>query len=221
MSAVLTYRDVSKSYRDGGRSLLVLSDLSFDVPESTLFAISGRSGVGKSTVLNLAAGFDEIDEGEIAFHSEVISDASPARREALRREEIGFVFQRSHLIPELTALENITLSLHDSSLSSRQKRDIAADLLVELSLSDRADHLPEQLSGGQRQRVAVARAIAGMKALLLADEPTSSLDDENRDHMISLFRGLIEKRRLTIVVASHDAKVLAASDRVLSLDANV
>ena len=220
MTVALAYRNVWKSYQDGGVALSVLSGLSFEVPQATLFALSGRSGSGKSTILNLAAGFDEVDGGEIAIGSEIISAATKARREELRREDIGFVFQRTHLLPELNALENITLSMHDPSLSSQEKRELAMDLLREFNLSDRAKHRPEQLSGGQRQRVAVARAIAENKILLLADEPASSLDDGNRDHMITIFRGLIEKRGLTIVMSSHDAYMLAAADSVLSLDKN-
>jgi len=218
LEIALTYRDVGKSFRDGDRVLSIFSRLSFDVPKASLFAISGRSGVGKSTILNLTAGFDEVDAGEICLHTEPISAATQARREELRRSEIGFVFQHTHLLPELTALENITLSMHDPTLSARQKRDRAMDLLAEFQLENRARHRPDRLSGGQRQRIAVARAIAGQKTLLLADEPTSSLDDENRDRMITLFLELRAKHALTIVMASHDVKMLEAADHFLSLD---
>ena len=221
MTTALAYHDVAKSYRDGERVLPVLSGLSFDVPKGTLFALAGRSGAGKSTILNLAAGFDAVDGGEILIGSVAISSASEARKETLRREVIGFVFQRTHLLPELDAVENITLSIHDPALSARQKRELALELLDEFQMADRAQPRPDQLSGGQRQRVAVARAIAGNKSLLLADEPTSSLDDENRDHMITLFRGLIENRGLTVLMASHDAEMLGAADHVLSLDRHV
>lgn len=218
MTSTLTYQGVSKSFQDGDRVLRIFSDLSFEVPKGAVFAISGRSGVGKSTILNLTAGFDDVDSGEIYLEGEPISAASAVRREALRRSEIGFVFQHSHLLPELTALENITLSMHDLSLTSRQKRDLAMEILADFQLEDRARHRPDQLSGGQRQRVSVARAIAGKKSILLADEPTSSLDDGNRDRMIQLFLDLRAKHALTILLASHDAQVLQAADHVLSLD---
>lgn len=218
VTTILSYRNVSKSYRDGGFDLSVLFELSFEVPQATLFALSGRSGSGKSTILNLAAGFDDVDNGEITFGEQIVSSAPKTLQEKLRRTDIGFVFQRTHLLPELNALENITLSMHDPSMSSQMKRDVAMELLADFNLGDRAKHRPEQLSGGQRQRVAVARAIAGNKKLLLADEPTSSLDDDNRDHMIAIFRGLIEKRGLTIVMSSHDTHMLTAADHVLSLD---
>ncbi|WP_293575080.1 ATP-binding cassette domain-containing protein [Phaeobacter sp.] len=218
MDYALTYQSVGKSFQDGDRIQTIFSDLSFAVPKGTVFAISGRSGVGKSTILNLTAGFDDLDSGEIYLGSEPISAASAARREALRRTEIGFVFQNSHLLPELTALENIALSMHDLPLTSRQKQDWAMELLADFQLEDRAWHRRDQLSGGQRQRVSVARAIAGKKSLLLVDEPTSSLDDENRDRMIQLFLDLRAKHALTILLASHDAQVLEAADQVLSLD---
>lgn len=218
METALIYQNVGKSFQDGDRVLTIFSGLSFEVPKGAIFAISGRSGVGKSTILNLTAGFDDLDSGEIFLNTEPISAATPTRLETLRRTEIGFVFQHSHLLPELTALENITLSMHDLSLTSRQKRGRAMDLLADFQLEDRARHRPDQLSGGQRQRVAVARAIAGKKTLLLADEPTASLDDENRDRMIQLFLDLRAKYALTILLASHDARVLEAADQVLSLD---
>lgn len=208
--------DISKSYADGPSRLQILKGLSFQVRRGTLFGLSGRSGVGKSTVLNLIAGLDRVTSGGILCDGQRISDFEEREYEDLRRNHLGFVFQKAHLIPELTALENVTLSLH--AQTQKTKRDIAKDVLGQLGLLDRINHFPAQLSGGQQQRVAIARAIAGKRKVLLADEPTASLDADNRAIIIKTFRNLVESEGVSIVVATHDPVLLDASDDILALE---
>lgn len=199
--------------------MVPLQELSLDVPKGEFLALMGPSGSGKTTLLNLIAGIDRPSSGELWIGNREISGMTRGQLTRWRATECGYIFQLYHLVPILSAYENIELPLllrKDLSKAERRRKiDAALDIV---GLSDRGDHRPSELSGGQEQRVAIARALVGDPALLVADEPTGDLDRESADSILSLLQDLSGDHGKTIVMVTHDSKAAAAASRTLHLE---
>jgi putative ABC transport system ATP-binding protein len=209
---MIELRDVSKTVQSGGHPLTILHPLTMTVPAGQCLAIIGPSGSGKSTLLGLIAGLDSPTSGQVLIDGVDIDEDSLAR---LRGEKVGFVFQFFHLVPSLTALENILVPMEIAG--RRDARTRAQLLLDEVGLHDRGHHYPSQLSGGEQQRIAIARALANDPPLILADEPTGNLDSTNGQHILDLLLQVRKTRKATLVVVTHDPSVAAIADARLTL----
>ena len=212
---MISLRGVSKTVQSGAAPLTILHPLTLDVPDGQCLAIIGPSGSGKSTLLGLIAGLDAPSSGEIRIDGVDITRLDEDALARLRGEKIGFVFQFFHLVPSLTALENIQVPMEIAGRSDASER--AQALLDEVGLHDRGHHYPSQLSGGEQQRVAIARALANDPPLVLADEPTGNQDSTNGRHILDLLLHVRRTRRVTLVIVTHDAAVAAVADARLVL----
>jgi ABC-type lipoprotein export system ATPase subunit len=202
---------VSKSYLPAVRAVC---DVSLHLNPGELVALVGPSGCGKSTLLNLLGGLDRPDAGRILLDGAPLEEGDPSR---YRRDTVGFVFQTHNLLPMLTARANVELPLVAAGSKRGERRARALRLLGEMGLGERAEHRPAQLSGGERQRVAVARALANQPRLLLADEPTGSLDSETSEQVLDLLAAVRERHGTTLLVVSHDEAPARRADRVLAM----
>jgi putative ABC transport system ATP-binding protein len=212
---MVSMRDVSMRLVSGGRPVDVLTGVSLEVPPGQFLAVAGPSGSGKSTLLGLIAGLDQPTSGRITVAGVEITRLGEDALARFRRDTIGYVFQAYHLIPTLTALENVAVPLELAG--DRDALARARALLDEVGLADRAHHYPVQLSGGEQQRVAVARAMARRPRLLLADEPTGNLDSSTGKQIIELLVDLNVNRSSTLVLVTHDAALAGCADRVVTL----
>ncbi len=218
-TALIRCRELTKTYRKGRISVTPLESLTLDVPVGEFLALMGPSGSGKTTLLNLIAGIDEPTSGELWVEERKISSMSRGQLTKWRASGCGYIFQLYHLVPILSAFENVELPLLlQSGLSRSARRDKVAAALDLVGLSDRSDHRPSELSGGQEQRVAIARALVADPPLLVADEPTGDLDRESADQILDLLGQLAKKYRKTIVMVTHDAQAAKAAGRILHLE---
>jgi putative ABC transport system ATP-binding protein len=212
---MIDLRGVSRTVQSGGAPLTILHPLDFFVPAGQSVAISGPSGSGKSTLLGLIAGLDAPSTGSILIDGLDITALDEDRLARLRGEKIGFVFQFFHLMPSLTARENILVPMEIAKRRDAGSR--ANALLDEVGLTGRGHHYPSQLSGGEQQRVAIARALANDPAILLADEPTGNLDSANGRHVMDLLLAVNHARRTTLVLVTHDAALASLAEAQLAL----
>lgn len=212
MSTIVTAREVTRDYRRGRTRVRALRGATVEVERGDFLAVTGPSGSGKSTLLHLLGGVDVATSGEVLFLGEDLGRLSVEARAALRLREVGLVFQRFHLLPMLTAIENVALPLAGARVPRLERRDRAAAVLERVGLADRLRHRPSQLSGGQCQRVAIARALANDPALVLADEPTGELDRATSRRVLTLFQEL-NAAGTTLVVATHDLELAAGATR--------
>jgi putative ABC transport system ATP-binding protein len=212
---MIELRGVSKTVQSGDRPLTILHPLDYTIPSGQFVAVVGPSGSGKSTLLGLLAGLDSPTTGSILIDGVDITTLSEDGLAKLRGESIGFVFQFFHLVPSLTAFENVLIPMEIAG-----RRDAAArarTLLAEVELTDRAHHYPSQLSGGEQQRVAIARALANDPPIVLADEPTGNLDSTTGRHIMDLLLNVRRTRKATLVLVTHDAELAALADTRLVL----
>ena len=212
---MITVKDVSMVLAAASRSVTILDRITFDIPAKQTVAIVGPSGSGKSTLLGLMAGLDRPTIGSIQLDGKDITTMGESQMARFRREKVGYIFQSFHLIPTLTAIENVAVPLELSGVS--RAGDRAAELLAAVGLSDRMGHYPVRLSGGVQQRVAVARAFACRPPILFADEPTGNLDSSTGAHIIELLLTLHRDSGTTLVLVTHDAVLASSMQRVLSL----
>jgi len=201
--------NVSKTVRSGAGPLTILQPLDLTISQGAFAAVVGPSGSGKSTLLGLIAGLDAPTTGRIVIAGVDITTLGEDALARLRGQRIGFVFQFFHLIPTLTALENVLVPMEIAARDDARAR--AAALLDEVGLSERGHHYPSQLSGGEQQRIAVARALANEPAVLLADEPTGNLDTTNGHHVLEILRDVNQRRGTTVVMVTHDQALAAAA----------
>ena len=212
---MIATQNVTMQLDAGGQTVTILEDVTLDIPEKQTVAIVGPSGSGKSTLLGLIAGLDRPTSGTIWLNGIEITGLGEQAMARLRLANVGYIFQSFHLIPTLTALENVSIPLELAG--DRQARRRAGELLQAVGLSHRVSHYPVQLSGGEQQRVAVARAFACRPPILLADEPTGNLDSNTGQQVIELIMGLHRDAGTTLVLVTHDHSLAASMERVITL----
>jgi putative ABC transport system ATP-binding protein len=216
MPALVRLDHVTKDYCEGRELRHVLKDASLSVDEGEFVAIRGRSGSGKSTVLNLVAGIDRPTFGEIFFGETALGRLSPRERTLLRRDQVGFVFQFFNLIPTLSVLENVLLPAELAGLRGFRSR--ALELIARVGLADRSRAFPDRLSGGEQQRVAIARALVRDPRLVLADEPTGNLDDATGTSVLELLDSVTRRAGKTLMLVTHSREVATLADRELTIE---
>jgi putative ABC transport system ATP-binding protein len=213
---MIRLKNVTKTVRSGSDDLTILEDVSFEIPDGQFVAVTGASGSGKSTLLGLIAGLDGPSSGRIFIDDDEITGGSEDALACIRSEKIWFIFQSFHLIPSLTAYENILIPME--ILGARNVRERSAELLEQVDLTNRGHHYPAELSGGEQQRVAIARAFANSPKILLADEPTGNLDSKNGQHIFELMKGLHSRHNVTLVLVTHDATLAGQAQRQIILE---
>jgi putative ABC transport system ATP-binding protein len=214
-TAALELRAVVKRYGSGLAEVRALTDVSLRVEPGELVAVMGPSGCGKSTMLHLSGALEVPDAGQVLVAGRDLSTLSPTQQAALRRTDVGFVFQRLNLVPSLTAMENVMLPLELEGVRARDARARARDALAAVGITEQLDRFPDDFSGGQQQRIAVARAIVGERKLLLADEPTGALDTMTGDAVIELLAKLPAATGAAVVLVTHEPRYAAWADRVV------
>lgn len=213
----LTCHGIAKHYAQGGARIDVLAGVQFELRAGERLAIVGRSGVGKSTLLHILAGLLDPDAGSVRVCGTDITAAGPAQRAALRNAHMGFVYQLHHLLPEFTALENVAMPRLVAGTGFGEVAEDARALLAAVGLGHRTGHRPHELSGGERQRVAVARALAGRPAVVLADEPTGNLDGASAAQTLDVVDALVAETGAALIVVTHDDDLAARMDRIAVL----
>ncbi len=214
---MLKINGLERGFGSGSNRLEVLKGIEMEVSQGELVALMGPSGCGKSTLLNIIGGLLEGEKGKIKLEEFEYGKDAPAKLVELRRKGVGWIFQDFHLLPHLTALDNVALTLDLAGKNEIEAEELAKVALERVGLSDRMDHIPDQLSGGQQQRVAIARAISGNRRLLLADEPTGNLDIASGDEVLNLFKELCHREEdpLSILMVTHDPHLASQADRML------
>ena len=218
MSDALTFADVGRVYGDGPTALHVLRGASFSLRPGELVALVAPSGAGKSTLLHLAGLLERPDGGDVLIGSESCGAMNDAERTRVRRHQIGFVYQFHHLLPELSAHENIVLPQLIAGRTKADAEQRSAGLLAVMGLSGRVAHRPSEMSGGEQQRVAIARAVANNPKVLLADEPTGNLDPETSENVFSMLAQLVRGSGLAALIATHNHALAARMDRTITLE---
>lgn len=213
---MISLKHIYKTYKQGPLEVPVLHDINVEIKSGEFVSIMGPSGSGKSTLMNIIGCLDRQAEGEYILNDVNVLKADEAHLALLRNRFIGFVFQHFHLLPRLTALENVELPLVYGGMGKKERREKALDALAKVGLADRVDHLPNQLSGGQKQRVAIARSIANEPGFILADEPTGALDSKSGAQVMDIFTKLNDEGT-TIVMVTHEDEVAAYSKRRIVL----
>lgn len=213
MNNLLQAKNLHKTFNQ----VTAVLDVSLDIASTDFLAIIGRSGSGKTTTLHLLAGLESPTSGQILFQGRDISGLDEDALALWRRKHVGLVFQAFHLIPTLSALENVAFPLYPTSTSTGTRRRMAQERLEQVGLGHRLDHRPGQLSGGEQQRVAIARALVNRPCLILADEPTGNLDSETGAEVMQLLRRLNREENVAVVIITHDPEVAAVADRVVTM----
>ncbi len=214
---VVRAEEVTREFRVGEATVRAVDRVSLEVRRGEFLAVTGPSGSGKSTLLHLLGGVDTPTAGRVLLEGRDLGELSEREREKVRLRRVGLVFQRFHLLPALTARENVELPMAEAGVGRPERRERARTLLARVGLGDRARHRPPQLSGGQRQRVAIARALANRPALLLADEPTGELDRDTSHEILGLFLDLVREEGTTLVVGTHDTELAGGAGRRVRL----
>ena len=223
MTTILRANGLVKSYQREHVQIPVLNGVDLEVTARQMTALVGRSGSGKSTLLHLLATLDQPDAGEVWFGNERLDSAPRARRDRFRNSQVGMIFQFYHLLPELTALENVLIptmiggSVWNYFKNRHAMRQRATELLDRVGLSHRSHHRPREMSGGEMQRTAIARALISQPFILLADEPTGNLDAQTGGEIMSLLNRLVREEHLTVVMVTHDETIAAGADRVIRM----
>lgn len=212
---MIELNNITKTVRSGTEDLTILNDVSFSIPDGQFVSVTGASGSGKSTLLGLIAGLDAPSSGKILIDGADVTEMSEDDLATLRSEKIGFIFQSFHLIPSLTAFENVLIPMEILGLKNAKER--AKELLESVELTNRGHHFPSELSGGEQQRIAIARAFANQPKILLADEPTGNLDSRNGSHIFDLMTGLHEQSETTLVLVTHDNQLAEKAQRRIIL----
>lgn len=214
---IVSFDGVTKVFGSGSTETRALDSVSITVQPGELVAVMGPSGCGKSTLLHVAGGLERPTAGQVVTCGRNLGDANLNELSSMRRNDVGFVFQRLNLIPSLTAIENVMLPLELDGMNRRQARNQAIEALEEVGLSGHLDRYPDDFSGGQQQRIAIARAISGTRKVLFADEPTGSLDTLAADAVIDLLATLANERGTAILLVTHEPRFTAWADRVIYL----
>lgn len=214
---MLTAKNVNKSYHQGERQIEILKGLNLEVEAGQSIAILGQSGSGKSTFLSTMSGIDEVDSGTIIFNEKELTSFSEDEMTRFRGKHMGIIFQQFHLLSHLNALENVALPLEIQGELGKVACDRARELLESVGLGDRIDHFPSQLSGGEKQRVAIARSMILNPELILADEPSGSLDEDTGEQIMNLIFGLVKEHKSTLVLVTHNQQLAKRCEKVYQL----
>ena len=217
-SAVLAMSGLSRDFQVGTQTIHALRDVHLQIAPGEFVALRGRSGSGKTTLLNIIVGLDNPTRGQVITLGQDMARLNETARAALRRESIGLLFQNAHLFPTLTALENVEVALRLQLTPEGERRQRALAALERVGLSARANHRGLELSGGEQQRVALARALVHTPRLVIADEPTGNLDSLTARKIVQLFSDIVQQTGIALLVATHDATVYNAADRVLHIN---
>ncbi|MCF7855520.1 MAG: ABC transporter ATP-binding protein [Candidatus Pacebacteria bacterium] len=215
---VISAHDVCKVYRMGTEEVHALSNVSLDIEEGNYVSIMGPSGSGKSTFFNMVGGLDTPSSGHVSVEGYRLADLNSRQLAWFRCHKIGFIFQSFNLIPTMTAVENVSIGRIFSGVSPAEAQKDAARVLERVGLGHRLDHLPGEVSGGQQQRIAIARALVNQPSIILADEPTGNLDLKTGEEIIDLLNEMKQQYNITVITATHDMKMLSASDVVVSIE---
>jgi len=221
LAPIIEIKDLTKSYRRGNQSIVVLENISLNIEYGDFLALMGPSGSGKSTLLNLIAGLDKADSGSIKVGGIDISLLSESMLAKWRSENVGFIFQFYNLVPVLTAFENVELPLILTGLSKKERKEHVTTALNLVNLEDRMDHYPGQLSGGQQQRVAIARAVVTDPTMIVADEPTGDLDRASAEEVLRLMERLSGDIGKTIIMVTHDPRAAKKANNMKYLEKGV
>ena len=215
---IIAVQSVSKSFGENSKSLQVLEDLSLNLNIGESVGLVGASGSGKSTLLHIICGLDQPDAGNIFIRDVNVTDLNADERSLFRSKEVGFVYQFHHLLPDLTALENVALPAMLAGLKKEEAFEISASLLEQVNLNHKEKNRPNELSGGERQRIAIARAMSNNPSCLIMDEPTGNLDTKNVENFMDLLLEMVSSREIALIIATHDNNVSSRLDRLLSLE---
>lgn len=217
---IIEARNITRMFPVGDGEFYALKHVDIDIPAGKLTILKGRSGSGKTTLMNILSALDAPTEGDVSFDGQVYSEMEDAQKEQLRRKEIGFVFQAVALIPIMNAYENVdfAMRLAEPELTVKEVDERIRETLALVGMEERMRHMPGQMSGGEQQRVAIARAVAHRPKVVFADEPTGALDTESGLRVMQLFRNLIEKEGVTIVMTTHDPNLMELGDVVYELE---
>lgn len=214
---MLKLKNISKVYRTDTIETMALNTVNIEVPKGEFLSIMGPSGCGKSTLLNIMGLIDEPSDGLIEVAGQTVSDYNSKATARFRNQHLGFIFQSFHLINDLSVIDNVELPLLYRQVSSKERRELAAEALEQVGLKNRMKHFPSQLSGGQKQRVAIARAIVGRPDIILADEPTGNLDSVMGNEIMDILLDLNANKGATIVMVTHDERMAKRTHRLLRL----
>ncbi|WP_438434805.1 ABC transporter ATP-binding protein [Gorillibacterium sp. sgz500922] len=217
-SPILAASGVKRVFGRGDARITALADIQLSVAAGSMVALKGRSGSGKTTLLNILSALDEPTEGEVTFRGRRIREMSEKERHELRRREMGLVFQSFGLIPLMSAYENVEFGLRIAGIAAESRRGAAEEALDRVGMRDRMKHRPPELSGGEQQRVAIARAIVHEPKLLVADEPTAELDSRMGLQVIGVFRELVDRLGMTVLLTTHDPGIMELVDHVIALE---
>ena len=217
-SIVLEADNISKKFKEGSENeVLVIKDSSFFIKENEIVSFVGQSGCGKTTLLQICGLLDFPTSGCLKINNIDVSNINEKKRTLLRRNNIGFVYQTHNLLPEFSAIENIMMPLFVCGISKKEAIKQAEEILDILLLNDRKNHMPSELSGGEKQRVAIARAIITRPKLILADEPTGNLDENNSTNVMNLFINTVKKYNLSLLMVTHNLELTKKSDRIITI----
>lgn len=217
MSNILEIHNLYRKFKSGTKTLTVVNNINFSIPEGISCAIVGPSGSGKTTLLGLCAGLDRPSSGSVSLNGIPLNPLNEDERAQVRNQHVGFVFQTFQLVPTLTALENVMVPLELRGEATKEVKQRAQELLESVGLGDRVHHYPTQLSGGEQQRVAIARAFINQPKILFADEPTGNLDTDTGEYIEKLIFDLNEKQGTTLVMVTHDLELAQKCDRIIQL----
>lgn len=217
-NTIISCSNITKCFSSRGKQIDVLRDISFSAKAGQIIVIQGRSGTGKSTLLQILAGLERPTSGQIKVQANHIEKLGSEKLATLRRQNIGFIFQNFNLIPSWTAQENVEAALIHNTLSRNDRRKKACELLAELGIADRADHLPSELSIGQQQRVAIARALINTPKIVFADEPTGDVDPETAEAIFQQLVGIVRKHQSSLIICTHGNFPTEMADKLYILD---
>lgn len=218
---IIVTEDIKRGFPSGGSIFWALGGISINIPRGKLTILRGRSGSGKTTLMNILGALDQPTSGKVYFDGIDITGISESERDQIRRKRIGFVFQSVALVSNMTAYENVEFALRVAGYPAAHRKSRAEECLRLVGLAPRMKHMPQELSGGEQQRVAIARALSHSPDVIFADEPTAELDTNTGLQVVKIFRELVEKEHVTVVMTTHDVGLMDVADRVYALEDGV